>query len=105
MLKLLCILVAQPYLVECGCRCVDGVPKSQCRSISEARRQPHACPRNIHCPLAERAQPDSDDRPQAPAGELLYFDAPGDPGCREIRIWDPEQGAYTGVQVCDAFTS
>ena len=98
MLSLLFALVAQPHFVDCGCLCVDGVPRTLCRSIEEARAQANVCPARMRCPELDDADP-----PDTPR----YFDSPGEHAhnCREVRIWDMREEAYTGVKVCDVVAS
>ena len=82
-------------LAECGCLCVDGVAKTLCQSVEEARRQPNACPAGQRCP----APPTEDASPGT-------YDPPvdGAHNCREVRIWDEAAADYTGVKVCDVFS-
>ncbi len=100
MLKLIIMLVAQPHFAVCACQCVDGLPKTLCQTIAEAQAQPRMCPLQLRCPVVEET---TESRP----AELLFFDAPSEQAhsCREVRIWDAEQAAYTGVRVCDVITS
>lgn len=97
MLLLMFALFSHPQFAACGCHCVDGVPRTLCQSIEEARVQPRLCPAQMRCPVDEHH------------GEQdpLYFDAPDEQAhsCREVRIWNPEQGAYAGVKICDVFIS
>ena len=46
-------LVAQAQFIQCGCLCVDGVPKTLCQTIEEARRQANVCPARTRCPPLE----------------------------------------------------
>ncbi len=86
-----------PQVVECGCLCVEGVPRTLCQSVAEAQRQANICPPDFSCPAVQPA-----DKTQAP----IYYDAPTDNAhnCRDVRIWDESVAAYTGVKVCDVFT-
>ena len=96
MLKLIGLFVVQPQLVDCGCLCVDGLPRTLCQSVAEAQLQPDMCGADAHCP----APPPED------GGAPVYYDAPADQAhnCREVRIWDESAEAYTGVRICDVFT-
>jgi len=96
MLKLLWLFVVQPQFVDCGCLCVEGMPKTVCQSIEEAQRQTNLCPLDLRCPSP----------PQADGDAPMRFDAPGEHArnCREVRVWDEAAGGYTGVRVCDVFT-
>ena len=84
-------------LAACGCHCVDGVPETLCQSIEEAMTQPRLCPAQMRCPVDGQR---GEQEPQ-------YFDAPGEQAhsCRQVRIWNPAQGAYAGVKICDVFIS
>ena len=102
MWKLLWWMLAQPqfgaHFVDCGCLCVEGVPKTVCQSLAEAQQQANVCAPNIRCPALPE-EGGATDEPQ-------YYDAP-DPhahSCREVRIWDESAAAYTGVKICDVFT-
>ena len=98
MLKLIVFLIAQPLMADCGCMCVDGVAKTLCQSVTEAQQNPNVCPPAHRCPTV----PDGALPPAAPQ----YFDAPFENAhhCREVRVWDKNADAYTGVKVCDVFT-
>ena len=100
MLKLIFLLFAQPSFAACGCQCVDGIPKTLCQTIVEAQAQPRMCPPQLECPVLE-------DVNEGDPSEPLFFDAPSEQAhsCREVRIWDAEQAAYTGVRVCDVIIS
>ena len=100
MLNLFLILLAQPQFVACGCQCIDGLPKTLCQTIEEAQLQPRMCPDAMRCPVYKTPPIAADTEPQ-------FFDAPGDQAhsCREVRVWDQQRAAYTGVKVCDVFAS
>lgn len=93
---LIAVLVAQPYLVDCGCFCMDGVPKTLCLSVDEAMAKPYVCPPQMSCPL-----------PQPESVGPRYYDAPADNAvnCREVRVWDAALAAYRSVRVCDVVLS
>ena len=101
MLKLIWLLVAQPQFVDCGCLCVDGMPRTLCQSVAEARLQPNLCGEQTSCPAPFQSDEESQDI-ESP----VYYDAPAEHAhnCREVRIWDAAADAYTGVKVCDVFT-
>jgi hypothetical protein len=100
MLNLLLILLAQPQFVACGCQCVAGVPKTLCQTVEEAQQRPRLCAEEIRCPVDEPP-------PVAVDAVPHFFDAPSDQAhtCREVRTWDQQQAAYTGVKVCDVYAS
>ena len=90
----LLLLLAHTQWAACGCLCVDGVPKTMCQSVEEAREQANLCPALKRCP------------PLDPLDEneaIQTFDAPHEQAhsCREVRIWDDQANAYTTVKVCD----
>lgn len=93
MFKLL-LLLAHAQWAACGCLCVDGVPKTLCQSVEEARQQANLCPALKRCPAID----------PPPDGETVEtFDAPHEQAhsCREVRIWDNQAAAYTTVKICD----
>jgi hypothetical protein len=98
MLKLIVLFVAQPLLADCGCMCVDGVAKTLCQTVSEARQNPNMCPPAHRCPV--------DPHGAIPPAKQQYFDAPAEHAhhCREVRVWDKSADAYTGVKICDVST-
>lgn len=105
MWKLLWWMVVQSQFgaqfVDCGCLCIEGMPKTVCQSVAEAQRQANICPPDLSCPAPPKAD--------AAGGDLYeprYYDAPEDHAhnCREVRVWDDTVNAYTGVKVCDVFT-
>ena len=101
MLKLMWLFVAQSHFVDCGCMCVEGMPRTLCQSVAEARQQPNMCGEQVSCPAPFM----SDEK--APAAEApIYYDAPAEhaQNCREVRVWDAAADAYAGVKVCDVFT-
>jgi hypothetical protein len=87
--------VAGPAYATCACQCVEGVPRTACTSVDEARANPHACGANgrtIACatPPAREQPPE---RYAAPDGAV---------DCRAGRLWDPHTNAYSVVaKVCD----
>ena len=80
---------------NCGCLCVEGVAKTLCKSLDDARVQGNVCALDIICP-----EPPGE---QLPRKRPLRFEPPaaGAHNCREVRIWDRVQLDYTGVKVCD----
>ncbi len=65
---------------DCGCLCVDGVAKTLCQSVEEARRKPNVCPEGLHCPTLPLAPSTTE-----PPG---FYDPPADGAhnCREVRV-------------------
>jgi hypothetical protein len=108
MLKVLILFVAHsvlpsgvpttpaPQFADCGCLCVDGVAKTLCQTVEEARLQPNVCPPRQQCPELPA---------QWPEQSSGLIDAPHKDArdCREVRIWDDAQGDYTSVKVCDVY--
>ena len=95
MWKLFWMLLALPQPFDCSCVCIDGLAKTQCLSVADARRALPQCPSNMRC--TPRA---AGDLPDALHGAPLQFeDRTND--CREVRVWRPERRQYDGVRVCD----
>jgi hypothetical protein len=78
----------------CSCQCIDGVARTLCSSVDEARDNPAACRTAagpIDCPPPDQLEP-------APA---LYEGPAGAAHCRAARLWDPDSGGYAvSAKVC-----
>jgi hypothetical protein len=79
----------------CSCQCIDGVARTLCSTLDEARGNPSLCRDAaglIACPT-----------PQSPNAAPALYDGPeGTAGCHGARLWDPNSGEY-GVEakVCE----
>jgi hypothetical protein len=80
---------------NCACQCIEGVARTLCTTVDEAKANPNACggvARKVACDVA----PPSADAPQR------YEPPQGATDCRGARLWDPHTHAYTMVaKVCD----
>jgi len=87
--------VAAPAFATCSCQCVEGVARTACTSVDEARGNPQACGGNgqaIAC-----AMPPALEQPPE-----RYVAPDGAVDCRARRLWDPHANAYSVVaKVCD----
>jgi len=87
--------LAGPAFATCACQCVEGVPRTACTNVDEARAEPNACGANgqaIAC-----AMPPALEQPPA-----RYVAPDGAADCRARRLWDPHTNAYSVVaKVCD----
>ena len=82
-----------PAAALCGCYCVDGVPRTLCSRMGEAREGAGYCAgvAPASCPAA-----------LDPLEPRLY-DAPleGAEDCRDARVWDADAAAYTTRKICE----
>ena len=79
---------------QCGCLCVEGVPKTLCSTVEEAQAKPGLCVQQ-HCPEYVAAE-------GAENGRTRYL-SPNSfaDNCRDVRVFDPAVSRYTGIKVCD----
>ncbi len=93
---LIALLLVHPQFVDCGCFCVEGVPKTLCQSIEEAQAGPAFCRPERRCPVPQSDGAAAPDQPR-------YLDAPSEQArnCREVRVWHSERAQFTGVYICD----
>jgi hypothetical protein len=79
----------------CSCQCVEGVARTACTSVEEARRNPSACGAGAQKVACDVPPPST----EAP---LRYASPEGAVDCRSARLWDPRSNAYSAVaKVCD----
>ncbi len=85
----------EPAAANCSCQCVEGVARTVCTSIDEARANPTQC-RVGAAAIACSAAPTAVEPPQR------YAAPSGASDCRERRVWDPATNAYTLLaKICD----
>jgi hypothetical protein len=79
----------------CGCQCIDGVARTLCSTLDEARGNPSLC-RDAAGPIVCPA-------PRTPNSAPALYDGPqGTTGCRGARLWDPNSGEYVvEAKVCE----
>ena len=78
----------------CSCQCIDGVARTLCSTIDEARENPALCRDAaglIACPA-----------PRTPNAAPTLYDGPdGTAGCHGAWLWDPDSGEYVvEAKVC-----
>ena len=84
----------EPAFASCSCQCVEGVARTACSSVDEARRNPDEC--GGGGPKVACAMP-----PALEASPQRYAAPKGGTDCRDRRLWDPETNAYSVVaKVC-----
>jgi hypothetical protein len=81
----------QSMFSQCGCLCVEGVPKTLCSTVEEAQQNPAVCGLR-HCPDYVATEADG----QRYVSPHAFAD-----NCRDVRVWNGAAGAYTGIKVCD----
>jgi hypothetical protein len=86
---------AQSASATCSCQCVEGVARTACTSVEEARANPNECGVGMQKVACDSAPPTT--------GSPLRYEAPaGATDCRSARLWDPHSDSYTVVaKVCD----
>lgn len=86
-------IASPPAAALCGCYCVDGVPRTLCSRMEEARDGAGHCHgvAPTGCPAALDSL------------ELRFYDAPveGAEDCRDARVWDADASAYTTRKICE----
>jgi hypothetical protein len=81
----------QTVFSQCGCLCVEGVPRTLCSSVEEAQAKPGLCGRT-QCPDYVATENGG----QRYVSPHAFAD-----NCREVRVWDAETRRYSGIKVCD----
>lgn len=84
----------QTVFSQCGCLCVEGVPKTLCTTVEEAQEEPGLCGLH-HCPDYVATEAGSG------AGQRYVSPHAFADNCRDVRVWDPGIGRYAGIKVCD----
>jgi len=85
---------AEPAFAGCSCQCVEGVARTACSTVDEARGNPDAC--GGGGPKVACAVPPAPDAPPQ-----RYAAPKGGADCRDRRLWDPQTNAYSVVaKVC-----
>jgi hypothetical protein len=83
---------ATPAGATCSCQCVEGVARTACTSVDEARDNPNECGPTVACTLP----------PVLSAPPERYAAPQGGIDCRARRLWDPQTNEYSVVaKVCD----
>jgi len=79
---------------QCGCLCIEGVPKTLCTTVEEAQAKPGLCGQQ-HCPEYVAAEVHENSRTR-----YLSPNSFAD-NCRDVRVFDPSVSGYMGIKVCD----
>jgi len=79
----------------CSCQCIDGVARTLCSTLDEARGNPTLC-RDAAGPIACPA-------PGTPNAAPALYDGPeGTALCHGARLWDPNSREYAvEAKVCE----
>jgi hypothetical protein len=97
LVTLILIVAGSSAWADCACFCVDGELRTMCSTVEEAQGNPTLCAtyQGVACPV------DSDQ------GDSVSYDSPKDGAvdCRNERVWDSLEGAFTDVKVCDVLGS
>ncbi len=92
--RLPAIGAVQLIFSQCGCLCVEGVPKTLYTTVEEAQAEPGLCGQH-HCPEYVATEQGSD------AGQRYVTPHTFADNCRDVRIWDSSAARYAGIKVCD----
>ena len=88
------ILVSGAAAAACSCQCIEGVARTLCSNIDEARGNPTAC--------VTAAGPVDCPRPALDPAPVLYEGPAGAAHCRAARLWDPDSGGYAvTAKICE----
>ena len=86
---------ATPAAANCSCQCIEGVARTLCSRVEEARDNPTACGTGAQRVVCA-AIPPSATVPER------FTPPKGASDCRAQRLWDPHSDRYTVVaKVCD----
>ena len=91
------LLLGSAAWSDCACFCVDGNLKTLCSTVEEAQENPAVCP------LAESSVcPTSSD---AASGWTYESEDEGAVNCRDVRVWDADDGVFHDVKACDVLSA
>lgn len=101
--------VAGASWANCACQCVEGVARTLCTTLDEARANPNACgtgelvagDRGVGEQVGEQKVACEIAPPSAEPVQR-YEPPQGAVDCRGARLWDPHSNSYAVVaKVCD----